>query len=178
VIHRDLKPDNILLDRDGSLKISDFGLSRYLSFPPRQYTPDVVSVWYRAPELLLGKVPYELSIDIWSAGCIIAEMVIGVPLFNGDSCIDQFRKIAEVLGTPSAEWPLFALSEEQFGSLPYCEKRELKEMLMTENLLLVDLLGKMLRYDPKMRISAQEAMNHPYFHGLSAKIRERYSPLE
>jgi serine/threonine protein kinase len=174
-----LKPENILLDREGFLKIGDFGLSRYFTFPLRQYTPDVVSVWYRAPELLVGKVPYELSIDIWSAACIIAEMTMGKPLFDGDSRIDQFRKITAILGSPTPDtFPLFELSEEQLGSLPHFEKRELKSVLMTDNLLLIDLLGKMLRYDPKKRLSAQEAINHPYFQKLSSTVRSRSCPLE
>jgi serine/threonine protein kinase len=179
VIHRDLKPENILLGRDGSLKIADFGLSRYFTLPLRQYTPDVVTMWYRAPELLVGLVPYELSIDLWSAACIVAEMTTGKPIFAGDSPIDQLHKILMVLGTPAPDdFPHFAAVVREFGALPEYPRRDLREVLKTNNRLLVDLIGKLLRFDPAQRLSAQEAVAHPYFNDVSPKLRARCWPME
>lgn len=92
VIHRDLKPENILLDCAGYLKICDFGLSRLFTIPLNQFTNDLVTMSYRPPEMLLHNSFYDLSIDVWSAGCVLAEMAIGEPLFPGDSEIDQIHK--------------------------------------------------------------------------------------
>lgn len=93
VLHRDLKPQNLLIDQHGSLKLADFGLARAIGIPVRTYTHEVVTLWYRAPEILLGSKHYSTAVDIWSVGCIFAEMAMQVPLFPGDSEIDQLYKI-------------------------------------------------------------------------------------
>ena len=93
VFHRDLKPENLLIDEKGSLKIADFGLSRAIDIPVRDYTREVLTLWYKAPEVLLGSRWYSLPIDVWSIACIIAEMVTKKPLFPGDSEIDELFKI-------------------------------------------------------------------------------------
>ena len=93
VLHRDLKPQNLLIDRDGNLKLADFGLARAFGVPLRTYTHEVVTLWYRAPEILLGGRQYSTGVDMWSIGCIFAEMVTRRPLFPGDSEIDQIFKI-------------------------------------------------------------------------------------
>ena len=106
IIHRDLKPQNILLSEDGTVKIADFGLARAFQNPIRPYTHEVVTLWYRAPEILLGANEYSTPIDMWSVGCIMAELVKRSPLFLGDSEIDQLYKIFRTLGTPGEEeWP-------------------------------------------------------------------------
>merc|ERR550514_1031977 len=109
LIHRDLKPQNILVDeRDGSLKIADFGMARAFSIPMPVYTHEVVTTWYRAPEILFGgpQGEYSLPVDNWGAGCILGEMATGSALFRGDSEIDTIFQIFRKLGTPSAvEWP-------------------------------------------------------------------------
>ncbi|KAF9171298.1 cyclin-dependent serine/threonine protein kinase, partial [Mortierella sp. AD010] len=106
VLHRDLKPQNLLINKKGDLKLGDFGLARAFGIPVRSYSHEVVTLWYRAPDVLMGSKQYSTSIDIWSAGCIFAEMASGRPLFPGSSVKDQLLKIFRILGTPTEEtWP-------------------------------------------------------------------------
>lgn len=105
IVHRDMKPQNVLI-RGSQVKLADFGLARAYSVPVRQYTHEVVTLWYRAPEILLGSKFYSTPVDLWSTACIYVEMLNGLPLFPGDSEIDELYKIFKVLGTPSdAMWP-------------------------------------------------------------------------
>jgi len=103
VFHRDLKTSNLLYSNDGVLKICDFGLARKFANPLKPYTNLVVTLWYRAPELLLGTEIYSQAIDIWSVGCILAELFGRQPLFPGEDFLDQVQRIISVLGTPSSE---------------------------------------------------------------------------
>ncbi|KAI5182272.1 hypothetical protein PAEPH01_2873, partial [Pancytospora epiphaga] len=103
IFHRDLKPQNILVDGDFNVKLGDFGLGRAAGIPPRSYTQEIITLWYRPPELLLGCKYYDSSVDIWSLACIIAEMRTLAPLFMGDSEIDQLHKIYAIMGTPTNE---------------------------------------------------------------------------
>eukprot|EP00920_Eleutheroschizon_duboscqi_P030661 GHVT01074116.1.p1 GENE.GHVT01074116.1~~GHVT01074116.1.p1 ORF type:complete len:258 (+),score=41.02 GHVT01074116.1:391-1164(+) len=119
VLHRDLKPQNLLINREGELKLADFGLARAFGIPVRSYTHEVVTLWYRAPDVLMGSKRYSTPVDIWSVGCIFAEMINGRPLFPGTGDQDQLLKIFKVLGTPSpVAWPQLADLPQWNADLP------------------------------------------------------------
>jgi cyclin-dependent kinase len=106
VLHRDLKPQNLLINREGILKLADFGLARAFGIPVKNFTHEVVTLWYRAPDVLMGSKNYSTSVDIWSVGCIFAEIVTHKPLFAGNNEEEQLAKIFSIRGTPSEEeWP-------------------------------------------------------------------------
>ena len=178
IIHRDMKPQNLLLNKSGLIKICDFGLARAFTIPLRNYTHEVVTLWYRAPEILLGSKYYSLPIDIWSTGCIIAEMVTRQPLFPGDSEIDELYKIFKVLGTPTEEtWPEVSQLPAYQPTFPKWHAKNLSEVLNCQDPLLLDLISKMLIYDPAQRISAKAALDHPYFQDLSPEVKS-FRPSE
>ncbi|KAI1240059.1 hypothetical protein IHE44_0011506 [Lamprotornis superbus] len=113
----DLKPNNLLLDENGVLKLADFGLAKSFGSPNRVYTHQVVTRWYRAPELLFGARMYGVGVDMWAVGCILAELLLRVPFLPGDSDLDQLTRIFETLGTPTEEqWP--ALKQKYFSNRP------------------------------------------------------------
>jgi len=164
IVHRDLKPQNLLIDKKGSLKIADFGLARAFCVPVRQYTHEVITLWYRAPEILLGSATYSIPVDMWSAGCIFAELLAKKPLFPGDSEIDQLFKIFRQMGTPTEDiWHGCTSLPDYKPSFPKWKKQELGKVFENAHSASVDLLEKMLTYEPAQRISAREALNHPYF---------------
>ena len=106
ILHRDLKPQNLLINKKGELKLADFGLARATGIPVKNYSHEVVTLWYRPPDVLMGSTHYTSTIDIWSTGCIFAEMVNGKPLFPGSSNQDQLLRIFKILGTPNEKvWP-------------------------------------------------------------------------
>jgi serine/threonine protein kinase len=106
VLHRDLKPQNLLINREGLLKLADFGLARAFGIPVKNFTHEVVTLWYRAPDILLGSKNYTTSVDIWSVGCIFAEIVTRKALFAGEDERGQLKKIFQIRGTPKPEdWP-------------------------------------------------------------------------
>ncbi|KAI3654339.1 hypothetical protein MP228_001058 [Amoeboaphelidium protococcarum] len=166
ILHRDLKPQNLLIDTDGNLKLADFGLARAFGIPLRSYTHEVVTLWYRAPEILLGSKHYSTAVDIWSIGCIYAEMVMMSPLFPGDSEIDEIFRIFRTLGTPTEEnWQGVAQLPDYKTTFPKWQAQKLRSIIKDENLcdLGIDLMEKMLKYDPGQRISAKQALCHAYF---------------
>nr|XP_004655746.1 cyclin-dependent kinase 3 isoform X1 [Jaculus jaculus] len=168
VIHRDLKPQNLLINEFGAIKLADFGLARAFGVPLRTYTHEVVTLWYRAPEILLGSKLYSTAVDVWSIGCIFAEMVTGKALFPGDSEIDQLFQIFRILGTPSeATWPGVTQLPDYKSSFPKWTRRDLEETIPNLEPEGKDLLMKLLQYDPNQRISAKTALAHPYFTELS-----------
>lgn len=167
VLHRDLKPQNLLIDRTGKLKLADFGLARAFGIPVRHYTHEVVTLWYRAPEILLGSRKYSTPVDVWSIGCIFAEMVMRNPLFPGDSEIDQLHKIFQALGTPTEEmWEGVSDLPDYSTRFPGWHKRHIGETVKNLDTRGLDLLSQMLTYDPERRITAQAALSHPYFDDL------------
>ena len=171
VIHRDLKPANILIDKNDNLKIGDFGLARTISLPVRPYSQEVVTLWYRAPEILLGSVEYSTSIDIWAIGCIFAEMLTKKPLFQGDSEIDQMFRIFRILGTPHEKiWPgVTQLKNYSSNFINWAANPIVKVVNgLSLNTSGIDLLNRMLTYDPTNRITAKAALHHPYFKDFSA----------
>ncbi|KAJ8515453.1 hypothetical protein ONZ45_g4970 [Pleurotus djamor] len=165
ILHRDLKPQNLLIDRDDNLKLADFGLARAFGIPMRTYTHEVVTLWYRAPEVLLGSRHYSTAIDMWSVGCIFAEMAMhGHPLFPGDSEIDQIFKIFRILGTPSEEsWPGVSQLPDYKASFPQWSQQDLSRIVDALDEDGLDMLKKTLTYDSAKRISAKRALLHPYF---------------
>ncbi|TPX12757.1 uncharacterized protein E0L32_000934 [Thyridium curvatum] len=164
ILHRDLKPQNLLIDRDGNLKLADFGLARAFGVPLRTYTHEVVTLWYRAPEILLGGRQYSTGVDMWSVGCIFAEMCTRKPLFPGDSEIDEIFKIFRLLGTPTEEiWPGVTSYPDFKSSFPKWSRDLSKPICTNLDDVGLDLLEMMLAYDPAGRISAKQACNHPYF---------------
>ncbi|ELR06143.1 Cyclin-dependent kinase catalytic subunit [Pseudogymnoascus destructans] len=169
VLHRDLKPQNLLIDRDGNLKLGDFGLARAFGVPLRTYTHEVVTLWYRAPEILLGGRQYSTGVDMWSVGCIFAEMCTRKPLFAGDSEIDEIFKIFCLLGTPTElDWPGVTSFPDFKSSFPKWGRNLNANLIPGLDNIGQDLLENMLVYDPAGRISAKQACMHPYFEQGSA----------
>ncbi|KAJ4884016.1 Protein kinase superfamily protein [Raphanus sativus] len=172
VLHRDLKTSNLLLNNRGELKICDFGLARQYGSPLKPYTHLVVTLWYRAPELLLGAKQYSTAIDMWSLGCIMAELLAKAPLFNGKTEFDQLDKIFRVLGTPNESiWPGFSklpgvkvnFVKHQYNLL----RKKFPATSFTGSPVLsdagFDLLNKLLTYDPERRITVDAALKHEWF---------------
>jgi len=166
VLHRDLKPQNLLINRKGELKLGDFGLARAFGVPVNTFSNEVVTLWYRAPDVLLGSRTYSTSIDVWSCGCIFAEMISGVPLFRGRDNQDQLLNIMRIIGTPSdAQFQkIFKDSPEiAVKQFPRYPKMNLAQVLPKASPQALDLLERLLKFDPSERLSAAEALNHPYF---------------
>lgn len=168
VLHRDLKPQNLLINTKGQLKLADFGLARAFGIPVNTFSNEVVTLWYRAPDVLLGSRTYNTSIDIWSAGCIMAEMYTGRPLFPGTTNEDQLQKIFRLMGTPSERtWPGISQLPEYKGNFPSYATQSLHILLPQIDSLGLDLIGKLLQLRPESRIGAQEALRHPWFNDLN-----------
>ncbi|KAL4950854.1 kinase-like domain-containing protein [Aspergillus filifer] len=167
VLHRDLKPQNLLINKKGQLKLGDFGLARAFGIPVNTFSNEVVTLWYRAPDVLLGSRTYNTSIDIWSAGCIMAELYTGRPLFPGTTNEDQLQKIFRLMGTPSERsWPGISQLPEYRANFHIYATQDLGLILPQIDPLGLDLLNRMLQLRPEMRISAHEALQHPWFHDL------------
>lgn len=168
VMHRDLKPQNLLVTRDGRLKIADFGLARAFCPPIRPLTHEVVTLWYRPPEILLGSQTYAPPMDVWAIGTIFVEMVTKRPLFPGDSEIDQIYKIFRQLGTPTETvWPGVEAFPDWNAAFPHWKRASFHSTIL-DNLDAngLDLLERFLIYDPNNRISSKNALAHSYFDDL------------
>lgn len=175
VMHRDLKPQNLLVDdpKDGHgqllIKVADLGLGRAFSIPLKSYTHEIVTLWYRAPEVLLGATHYSMPVDIWSVGCIFAELVRKQPLFPGDSELQQLLHIFKLLGTPNENiWPGVSKLRD-WHEFPQWRAQDLSKIFPTLEEAGIDLLRRMLEYDPAKRISAKDSLTHPYFDDLDKR---------
>ena len=178
VLHRDLKPQNLLINKDNIVKIGDFGLARGYGIPVKNYTHEVVTLWYRPPDVLLGNKTYGTTVDMWSIGCIFAEMVTGKPLFTGNTETDQLKKIFQIRGTPNEKYapqlkelPEWGVGDNNFEDYPEKSFKELFTNLDSEG---IDLLQKFLNLEPDKRISAEEALKHPFFDDLMPNIKKLY----
>jgi len=177
IMHRDLKPQNLLVDSNCDLRICDLGLARLIEHQDNDQTVYVVTRWYRAPELLLGKRDYDKSIDVWSCGCILAELLQRAEepkggrrfaLWQGHNYVDMLKMQLETLGHPqledqqhlSAKARAF-LAGDNFGGQR--SGREWAELYPHAPRLAVDLLGKLLQFNPQKRLGAAQALAHPYF---------------
>ncbi|GAB2221334.1 hypothetical protein Droror1_Dr00012509 [Drosera rotundifolia] len=185
VIHRDLKTSNLLLNNSCELKICDFGMARQYGSPLKPYTSLVVTLWYRAPELLLGAKEYSTAVDMWSVGCIMAELLANKPLFEGKDEVDQLDKIFRLLGTPNEKiWPghsdlpgvkvkfvqqRYNVLHKLFPRASFTGSPVLSEMGL-------DLLSKLLTYNPEERISAEEALDHSWFREVPLPKSKEFMP--
>lgn len=178
VLHRDLKPSNLLVSEDCDLKIADFGLARTFSESDLM-TEYVVTRWYRSPELLLNAKCYTAAVDMWSVGCILMELFNKEPLFPGKDYVHQFSSITELMGSPSDADLGYVRSENAIRylhQLPRHTKQPLVTRFPRLPPLAVDLIEKMLAYDPAKRITAEEALAHPYLSGLHDVTDEPVCP--
>ncbi|TGO09887.1 hypothetical protein BTUL_0151g00290 [Botrytis tulipae] len=172
VLHRDLKPQNLLINMKGQLKLADFGLARAFGIPVNTFSNEVVTLWYRAPDVLLGSRTYNTSIDIWSAGCIMAEMYTGRPLFPGTTNEDQLVRIFRIMGTPSERtWPGISQFTEYKSNFQMYATQDLRVILPQIDAVGIDLLQRMLQLRPELRISAHDALSHPWFNDLPGAMR-------
>ncbi|XKL69419.1 hypothetical protein PGB90_007188 [Kerria lacca] len=204
VLHRDVKPQNLLISEIGELKLADFGLARAKSVPSHTYSHEVVTLWYRPPDVLLGSTEYSTSLDIWGVGCIFIEMITGVPTFPGvRDTIDQLDKIFRVLGTPTEkDWEgvtrlrgyrqnvekigfyrgqklgyvfprLYDITEGEILANAFLQKNEFVKSRSVQKLKFLRIVQILcVRMHPDKRITAEDAMNHKYFHNLPRELYE------
>ena len=154
------------------LKLADFGLARAFGIPVNTFSNEVVTLWYRgngidvAPDVLLGSRNYSTSIDIWSTGCIMAEIHTGKPLFPGKTNDDQLLKIFKILGTPTEEtWPGVSQYPEYKATFPFFPHSDISARFPMLGPVDLDFMLRMLQYQPQLRLSAKDALEHPYFRG-------------
>lgn len=167
ILHRDLKPDNMLYLKDGTMKLADFGLARMYGTPKTRLSPQAITLWYKPPELLLGAYEYSSAADMWSVGCIFAELLLRRPFLQGkNSDISQLDTIFTVFGTPNeTNWP-------DHQALPLCSRGLMwdettaipfDEIFTAAPKDAISLLRSILVLDPNMRFSASQCLSHPYF---------------
>lgn len=169
LLHRDIKPSNLLLNSECHMKLADFGLARSISTVGKDEGPvltDYVATrWYRAPEILLGSTKYTKGVDMWSVGCILGELLCGKPMFPGTSTMNQLQRIITVTGEPKPEdvdaiQSAFAAS--MLESIPETEQKSMNDLFPQAKPEALDLMKKLLQFNPSKRIDADEALKHPF----------------
>uniref|UniRef100_A0AAY4EWZ0 cyclin-dependent kinase n=1 Tax=Denticeps clupeoides TaxID=299321 RepID=A0AAY4EWZ0_9TELE len=179
VLHRDLKPQNLLINERGELKLADFGLARAKSVPTKTYSNEVVTLWYRPPDVLLGSSEYSTQIDMWGVGCIFYEMAAGRPLFPGSTVEDELHLIFRLLGTPIEEnWPGITSNEEfksynfpKYKPQPFINHAPRYCLNKSQLIVLIIYIYiSFYQYESKKRISADESMKHSYFKSLGVRV--------
>jgi len=176
IMHRDLKPQNLLIGSNGIIKLADFGLARAFGVPVRGYTHEVVTLWYRCPEVLLGTQRYSTALDMWSVATVVVEMATKKPIFCGDSEIDQLYRIFAVLGTPSSKvdgdrpvWPGVEQLQDYNANFPVWAYKglavKMREHAANHGMSPtgIDLLEQMVIYDPLKRMTSKQALEHEFF---------------
>lgn len=166
ILHRDLKPDNMLFMDDGTMKLADFGLARMYGTPKARLSPQAITLWYKPPELLLGSYEYSAAADMWSVGCIFAELLLRRPFLQGMNDISQLDVIFTVFGSPTENtWP-------DHKALPLCAQglvwddcppQPFDDFFSAAPRDAISLLRSLLVLDPNGRLTASEALSHPYF---------------
>ncbi|XP_013392042.1 cyclin-dependent-like kinase 5 [Lingula anatina] len=174
VLHRDLKPQNLLINKNGELKLADFGLARAFGIPVRCYSAEVVTLWYRPPDVLFGAKLYTTSIDMWSAGCIFAELAnAGRPLFPGSDVDDQLKRIFRLLGTPGEDtWSGMTSLPDYKPYPPFHVTTNWQHVVPKLSTKGRDLLQRLLVCNPSGRISAEDGMQHSYFADLNPAVKQ------
>uniref|UniRef100_A0AAY4C4L2 cyclin-dependent kinase n=1 Tax=Denticeps clupeoides TaxID=299321 RepID=A0AAY4C4L2_9TELE len=174
ILHRDLKPQNLLINDRGELKLADFGLARAKSVPTKTYSNEVVTLWYRPPDVLLGSTEYSTPIDMWGVGCILFEMATGRPMFPGSTVKEELHLIFRLMGTPAEETWTGITANEEFRSyhFPLYQPQPLINHAPRERLIEADIMVVLLylQYESRDRISAEASLKYPYFFSLGENI--------
>lgn len=177
ILHRDLKPNNLLINSDGILKLGDFGLAKNYGSPNKVYSHQVVTRWYRAPELIYGAKIYSTGIDIWAVGCILAELLLRVPFLPGETDLDQLSQIFKVLGSPSEEdWPHVSTLAHyvEFKHMPAIPFRDIFTAAGDD---LITVISRMLALNPLKRCTCKEALKMEYFSNYPAPTPSAQLPM-
>ncbi|XP_047122579.1 mitogen-activated protein kinase 14 isoform X1 [Hydra vulgaris] len=177
IIHRDLKPGNVAVNENCELKILDFGLARMSDDSMTGY---VATRWYRAPEIMLNWMQYNSQVDIWSVGCIMAELITGKTLFPGDDHIDQLTKIMQLVGKPTDDFLAkisSANARSYINSMPNYVRQDFDKVFPTATAQAKNILHHMLLLDPEKRFSAEQCLQHPYFSVYHDPDDEPTAPL-
>jgi len=168
ICHRDIKPQNLLIDSQTlQLRLCDFGSAKIL-VPREQNVAYICSRYYRAPELIFGAVFYTTAIDIWSTGCVFSELILGTPIFAGESGVDQLVEIIKVLGTPTRKQIHYMNPDyRDYNKFPSIKRHPWEKLFPSDTpATVIDLISKMLRYTPSHRVLPLEALCHPFFDGI------------